>query len=56
MSYPLARQYSFLKRSSAFTSAAYIQVYFGLEFIMEAMTTKPDQTAPFSWEQSDQGA
>ena len=32
--------------SSAFTSAAYIQVHFRLDFIMEANTMDPDQTAP----------
>ena len=29
-----------------FTSTAYIQVYFWLDFIMEANTMYPDQTAP----------
>ena len=35
-----------LKVSSAFLSAAYIQVHFRLSFIMEANTMAPDQTAP----------
>ena len=39
--------------ASAFWSAAYIQVYFRLNFVMEANTMNPDQTAP--WEQSDLG-
>ena len=42
-----------LKILSAFTSAAYIQVQFRLDFIMEANTMNPDQTA--SKEQSDLG-
>ena len=33
---------------SAFTSAAYVQVQFRLDFIMEANTMNPDdQTAPY---------
>ena len=39
--------------SSALTSAAYIQVHFRLDSIMEANTMNPDQTAPL--EQSDLG-
>ena len=35
-----------------FTSAAYIQVHFRLDIIMEANTMNPGQTAP-PWEQSD---
>ena len=31
----------------SFTSAAYIQVHFRLDLIMEANTINPDQTAPF---------
>ena len=38
-----------------FTSAAYIQVLFRLNFFMEAYNMNPDQTAPFL-EQSDQSA
>ena len=41
---------------SAFTSAVYIQVHFRLDFIIEANTMNPDQTAPLgSWKQSDLG-
>ena len=36
-------------------SAAYIQVHFRLDLTMEANTMNPDQTAPKTWEQSDQG-
>ena len=43
----LACQYFGLKMLSAFTSAVYnIQVHFRLDFIMEANTLNPDQTAP----------
>ena len=35
-----------LKLSSAFYIAAYIQVHVRLDFIMEANTMYPDQTAP----------
>ena len=42
-----------MKMSSSFTSAAYIIVHSKLDFIMEADTMNPDQTAP--WEQSDLG-
>ena len=34
-----------LKMLSDNTSAAYIQVHFSLDFIMEAYTMNPDQTA-----------
>ena len=37
--------YFVLKLSSAFTSAVYIQVHLKLDFIMEASTMNPDQTA-----------
>ena len=37
-----------------FTSAPFIQVHFRPDFIREANTMNPDQTAP-SWEQSDLG-
>ena len=40
----LSRKYCLL-----FTTTAYIQVNFGLDFIMEANTMNTDQTAPFSW-------
>ena len=36
-----------------FASAAYIQVHFRLDFLMEANIMNPDQTAPK--EKSDQG-
>ena len=44
---PFSRPIIFdLKMSSAFTSAANTQVHFRLDFIMEANTMSPDQTAP----------
>ena len=44
---PLPRQYIlYWKCRLLFTSAAYIQVHFRLNFIMEATTMNPDQTAP----------
>ena len=36
----------FVLKCLLFTSAAYIQVHFRLNFIMEANTMNPDQTAP----------
>ena len=42
---PLSCPY-FCPEMSAFSSAAYIQVHFRLNFIMEANTMNPDQTAP----------
>ena len=40
---------------SAITAAAYIQVHFSLDFIKEANTMNPGQTAPLGGEQSDLG-
>ena len=47
--YTFPRQHLFvLKMLSAFHLAAYIQVHFRLDFIMETFTMNPDQTAPLA--------
>ena len=38
----------FVQKMSAFTSAAYTVVHFRLDFIMDAKTMNPDQTADCS--------